>query len=367
MQVSPLCLGAMMFGAWGEPDHDESIRIIHAALDAGINFVDTADIYSPGRVGGDRRQGARRAAATTSILATKFHGPMDVAMGRRRRPQPARQLPPLDRPGGREQPAPAADRLDRPLPGAPPRRRRPTTRRRSSALTDLQRAGQDPRLRLLDVPGPPASSRRSGSPRSAAWAASSPSSRRTRMLVRGIEADVLPVAEQYGMGVIPWSPLAGGWLTGRFRKGQDAPETQPRQDACPRATTCPTRTTQPSSTPSSSSPCSPRRPASRWSTSRSPSCCSTPRVTAPIIGPRTMEQLETQLGAVDVTLTTDVLDRIDEIVPPGVTCRAATPASPRRRCRTRSCAGAARRERSRRPHSTVTGAPLNGDGGPTQR
>jgi aryl-alcohol dehydrogenase-like predicted oxidoreductase len=58
VKVSPLCLGAMMFGAWGNPDHDESIRIIHRALDSGINFIDTADVYSSGGVGGDRRQGA---------------------------------------------------------------------------------------------------------------------------------------------------------------------------------------------------------------------------------------------------------------------------------------------------------------------
>src|ERR1044072_1497742 len=82
MQVSPLCLGAMMFGAWGEPDHDESIRIIHAALDGGINFIDTADVYSPGEaeevVSKAPAEDARR---DNVILATKFHAQMDVPMG----------------------------------------------------------------------------------------------------------------------------------------------------------------------------------------------------------------------------------------------------------------------------------------------
>src|SRR5947209_9410005 len=81
MQVSPLCLGAMMFGAWGEPDHDTSIKIIHRALDAGINFIDTADVYSQGEsevIVGKALANGRRDAV---ILATKFHFPMDVAMG----------------------------------------------------------------------------------------------------------------------------------------------------------------------------------------------------------------------------------------------------------------------------------------------
>src|SRR4030088_1235093 len=76
--VSPLCLGAMMFGAWGNPDHDESIRIIHRALDAGINFIDTADVYSQGEsetIAGKALAGGRRDSV---ILATKFHGPMGV-------------------------------------------------------------------------------------------------------------------------------------------------------------------------------------------------------------------------------------------------------------------------------------------------
>src|SRR5271169_2069251 len=77
VKVSPLCLGAMMFGSWGNTDHDESVRIIHAALDAGINFIDTADVYSVGEseeIVGKALLGGRREEV---ILATKFSGPMD--------------------------------------------------------------------------------------------------------------------------------------------------------------------------------------------------------------------------------------------------------------------------------------------------
>ena len=87
MQVSPLCLGAMMFGAWGEKDHDTSVRIIHHALDQGINFIDTADVYSQGESETIVGKALAGAGATTSILATKFHGqmgvPVDAPMGTR--------------------------------------------------------------------------------------------------------------------------------------------------------------------------------------------------------------------------------------------------------------------------------------------
>ena len=75
-KVSPLCLGAMMFGDWGNPDHDESIRIIHRALDAGINFIDTADVYSRGEseeIVGKALAGGKR---DNVVLATKVHGLM---------------------------------------------------------------------------------------------------------------------------------------------------------------------------------------------------------------------------------------------------------------------------------------------------
>ena len=116
VSVSKLCLGAMMFGAWGNPDHDDSIRIIHAALDAGINFVDTADVYAHGE--------------SEEIVGKALEGPPRRRRPRHqvprrdgRRPQPAGQLAPLDHPRRRGLAAPARHRLDRPLPGPPPAHR----------------------------------------------------------------------------------------------------------------------------------------------------------------------------------------------------------------------------------------------------
>jgi aryl-alcohol dehydrogenase-like predicted oxidoreductase len=138
------------------------------------------------------------------------------------------------------------------------------------------------------------------------------------ILVRGIEADLLPVVQRYGMGVLPWSPLAGGWLTGRYRKGHPAPTSL-------RAERLPARYDL--SDPDNQRKLEAAEALAVLAENTGLSLIhmalafvlAHPAVTAPIIGPRTMEQLESQLGAVDVTLSTDVLDQIDEIVPPGVT------------------------------------------------
>src|SRR3954469_22889951 len=212
VQVSPLCLGAMMFGAWGNPDHDESIRIIHRALDAGINFIDTADVYSRGEseeIVGKALKGRR----DDVVLATKVHGTMgdDVnQFGNTRRwiakecDASLRRLqtdwidlyqihrPELD------------TDIDETL----------------GALTDLVRAGK---VRTIG-----SSTFSPSMIVEAQWTAERRGRERFRcepppysILVRGIEAEVLPTCERYGMGVIPWSPLAGGWLSGRYRKGTE--------------------------------------------------------------------------------------------------------------------------------------------------
>jgi len=317
MHVSPLCLGAMMFGAWGEPDHDTSIGIIHRALDAGINFIDTADVYSQGEsevIVGKALAGGRR---DDVILATKFHGPMDVPMGApggdpNRRGNSRRWIVAEVEASLRRLQTDWIDlyQVHRPEHDT-------DVEETLAALTDLQRAGK---IRAF------------GSSTFPAWQvveAQWVSERRAlgrfvseqppySMLVRGIEADLLPVAQQYGLGVIPWSPLAGGWLTGRYRKGQDAPQSS-------RAQRMPARYDL-------SNPDNQRKleAADALAVLAEEAGLSLvhlaiafvlahPAVTAPIIGPRTMEQLETQLGAADVTLSADVLDRIDAIVPPGVT------------------------------------------------
>jgi aryl-alcohol dehydrogenase-like predicted oxidoreductase len=316
MQVSPLCLGAMMFGAWGEPDHDVSIKIIHRALDAGINFIDTADVYSQGE--SEEIVGKALAAGRRDdvIVATKVHGQMGVPAGEQgdpnKRGNSRRWIIAEVENSLRRLQTDWIDlyQLHRPDPGT-------DVEESLAALTDLQRQGK---IRAFGSSTFPAHemveaqwvSERRGLGR---FVTEQPP---YSILVRGIEADVLPVAEKYGMGVIPWSPLAGGWLTGRYRKGEDVPESR-------RAQRLPGRYDM--SKPANQA----KLDAVEELTLLAEDAGITlihlalaftlahPAVTSPIIGPRTMEQLESQLGAVDVTLSEDILDRIDKIVPPGVT------------------------------------------------
>ena len=315
MKVSPLCLGAMMFGAWGEPDHDVSIKIIHRALDAGINFIDTADVYSQGEsesIVGKALAGGRR---DDIILATKVHSQMGVGLGERGDPNKRGNsrrwiIREVENSLRRLQ----TDWIDlyqmhRPDPGT-------DVEETLGALTDLQRQGK---IRVFGSSTFPAHEIVE-----AQWVAERRGLGRFvteqppySILVRGIETDVLPVAEKYGMGVIPWSPLAGGWLTGRYRKGQDIPETH-------RSQRIPARYDL--SIPGNQAKLDAVEELAVLAEDAGLSLIhlalaftlTHPAVTAPIIGPRTMEQLESQLGAEDVTLSEDILDRIDKIVPPGV-------------------------------------------------
>jgi aryl-alcohol dehydrogenase-like predicted oxidoreductase len=316
MQVSPLCLGAMMFGAWGEPDHDVSIKIIHRALDAGINFIDTADVYSQGEseeIVGKALAGGRRDEV---ILATKVHGQMGVS--------PGQQGDPNKRGNSRRWIIREAEnslrrlqtdwidlyQIHRPEPET-------DVEETLSALTDLQRQGK---IRAFGSSTFPASEIVE-----AQWVAERRGLSRFvteqppySILARGIEADVLPVAEKYRLGVIPWSPLAGGWLTGRYRKGQEVPQSH-------RATRIPGRYDL--NRPGNQAKLDAVEELALLAEDAGVSLIhlavaftlTHPAVTAPIIGPRTMEQLESQLGAAEVTLSNDILDRIDKIVPPGTT------------------------------------------------
>jgi aryl-alcohol dehydrogenase-like predicted oxidoreductase len=313
VQVSPLCLGAMMFGPWGNEDEADSVRIIHRALDAGINFVDTADVYSAG-VSEEIVGKALKDRRDDVVLATKFFMPMskddpnqrggsrrwivrEVENSLRRLGTDHIDLYQVHRPS---QDTDVSETL--------------------GALTDLVRQGK---IRYIG------SSSYSGSQIvEAQW-----TSRERRLerfvteqppysvLVRGIEEDVLPTVRRHGMGTLTYSPLAGGWLSGRYRKN------------------------------ASSGPASAARPPARFDMS-SPAnqrkldaveqlallaeqaglplielavafVINHPGVTSAIIGPRTMEQLDAFLPAAGVTLTADVLDRIDEIVAPGVTVNPA--------------------------------------------
>jgi aryl-alcohol dehydrogenase-like predicted oxidoreductase len=208
VHVSPLCLGAMMFGAWGNPDHDDAVRIIHRALDAGINFIDTADVYSAG----ESEVIVGKALATVDrsrvVLATKVHAPMGDdpnAHGNSRRwilAECDNSLQRLD-----------TDYIDLYQIHRPDERT--DIDETLSALTQLVQAGK---IRSFGSSTFPAEKIVE-----AQWVAERRGRERFMteqppysILVRGVERDVLPVAQAYGMGVIPWSPLAGGWLSGRF-------------------------------------------------------------------------------------------------------------------------------------------------------
>ena len=313
VKVSPLCLGAMMFGEWGNTDHDESIRIIHSALDAGINFVDTADVYSRGEseeIVGKALKGRR----DHIVLATKVHGTMgddpnefgntrrwivkEVDNSLRRLQTDWIDLYQIHRPE-------EDTNIDETL----------------GALSDLVHQGK---VRYIGSSTFPPSQIVE-----AQWVAE----RRGRerfvceqppysMLARQVEADVLPTCKRYGMGVIPWSPLGGGWLSGRWRKGQEAPEST-------RANRLPQRYDL--SLPGNQRKLDAVEELAKLAEELGISLIHLalafvlrhPAVTAPIIGPRTMEQFESQVGAVDVELSDEVLDRIDEIVPPGTNLNPA--------------------------------------------
>jgi len=138
------------------------------------------------------------------------------------------------------------------------------------------------------------------------------------LLVRGVESEVLPLCERYGMGVIPWSPLAGGWLSGRWRKGQ-APPDSTRSARIPQRYDLSLLENQRKLDATEAFAGLAEEAGISLIHLALAFVLQHPAVTAPIIGPRTLEQLESQLGAVDVPLDAALLDRIDEIVPPGTT------------------------------------------------
>jgi aryl-alcohol dehydrogenase-like predicted oxidoreductase len=310
VEVSPLCLGAMMFGAWGNTDHEASIQIIHRALDAGINFIDTADVYSQGEseeIVGRALAGGRR---ENVVLATKFHGPMGEdpnERGNSRRwiirevENSLRRL--------------RTDWIDlyqvhRPEPDT-------DIEETLSALTDLVHAGK---IRYFGSSTFPAAQIVE-----AQWVSRERRLERFKteqppysLLVRGIEADVLPCCRRYGMGVIPWSPLAGGWLSGAYRKSAELPKSRRseripgRYDMSLPGNQAKLEAADALATLAEEAGMSLIELAIAWVINH-------PAVTAAIIGPRTLEHLESQLPAAEITLDVAILDRIDEIVPPGVT------------------------------------------------
>jgi aryl-alcohol dehydrogenase-like predicted oxidoreductase len=309
VKVTPLCLGAMMFGGWGNPDHDESVRIIHRALDAGINFIDTADVYSRGEseeIVGKALSGGRR---DNVVLATKVHGTMgddpnefgnsrrwivrEVENSLRRLRTDWIDLYQIHRPERDTD-------IDETL----------------GALSDLIHAGK---VRMIGSSTFPASQIVE-----AQWVAQQRGRERFvceqppySILTRGIERDVLPTCRRYGMGVICWSPLAGGWLTGRYRKDQELPVSR-RAERLPSRFDVSLRENQRKLEAADALAALAEEAGLSLIELALAFAIRHPAVTAAIIGPRTMEHLESQLTAASVELSDDVLDRIDQIVAPGL-------------------------------------------------
>jgi aryl-alcohol dehydrogenase-like predicted oxidoreductase len=313
VKVSTLCLGAMMFGAFGNRDHDECVDIIDAALDAGINFIDTADVYSAGEsetIVGKALTGGKR---DNVVLATKAHGPMGAdrnAQGNSRRWLIQECENSLRRLGTEyidlyqiHRPDPGCD-VDETL----------------AALSDLIHAGK---IRYAGSSTFPAHQIVE-----AQWTAEKRGRERFvceqppySILVRGIEADILPTCQKYGMGVIPWSPLAGGWLTGRYRKGvplEELPKSS-RASRIPQRYDINLPENQVKLEAADALAVVAEEAGLSLIDMAIGFVLAHPAVTSAIIGPRTMEQFKGQVEAGDLVLDDAVLDRIDEIVPPGTT------------------------------------------------
>ena len=310
VSVSRFCLGAMMFGAWGNPDHGESIRIIHRALDAGINFIDTADVYGEGEseeIVGKALAGGRR---DDVILATKFHNPMGEDPNRKgnsRRWIVRAVEDSLRRLGTDWIDLYQVHRIDP----------RTDIEETLSALGDLVHQGK---VRYVGSSTFPASQIVE-----AQWVARDRRLQRFvteqppySMLVRAAEVDVLPTCLRHGMAVMSYSPLTGGWLSGRWRKATG-------QQASSRAGRLPERfdLSQPANQRKLDAVEDLAQLADETGVTLIQLAIAFvlqhPAITAALIGPRTMEQLDGQLAADDVALDAAVLDRIDEIVPPGTT------------------------------------------------
>ena len=299
IKVSPYALGALALGtSIGNPDHDDSARIIHKALDAGINFIDTADVYGESEVAMGKALKGRRDRV---VLATKFSRPIGDDpnhQGASRRwimtavENSLRRL--------------RTDYIDlyqvhRPDPST-------DVEETLSALSDLIHSGK---VRAVGGSAMPASDIIE-----AQWVAERRGLERFRtdqppysILSRGIEREVLPIAQRYGMGILVWGPLGQGMLTGRVRKGQQTDlrrahifrhlNDERRIDAVEQLIPLAEKAGLPMT-----------HLALAFAIAH-------PGVTSAIIGPHTMEQLDDLLASADVTLTDEILDRIDEIVPPG--------------------------------------------------
>ncbi len=303
VKVSQLCLGGMLFG--GKTDERTAMAIIDRALDAGINFLDTANVYNQGRseeiIGKALKRSGKRHRV---ILATKVHGRVDEedpnAAGNHRRhilEQCEASLKRLQ--------TDAIDlyQIHRPSSEVP-------IDETLRALDDLIRSGK---VRYIGT-----STFAAWQVVEALWVSKELGLHRFiseqppyHLLDRRIERELIPMALTYGLAILPWSPLAGGFLTGKYRQGMRPPEGARFQTTTdPHFTDAAFRVLDVVEAIAKERGWTPGQVALAW-------CIAQPGVTSPIIGPRTVEQLEENLGALEVTLTDEDRARLDAVAPPG--------------------------------------------------
>ncbi|MCA2207525.1 aldo/keto reductase [Nocardia rosealba] len=307
VQVSTLALGAMNFGRIGNTGQDEATAIIGAAIEAGINLIDTADAYSDGR--SEEMVGKAIAGRRDDlVIATKAYLPMGGDPNRRGSSR--RWLVTALEDSLRRLDVDHVDlyQIHRWDPNT-------SDEETLSALTDLQRAGKIryfgsstfPAYRIVQ----------------AQWSAREHHLSRYvteqpcySILQRGIESHVLPVTEEYGLGVLAWSPLASGWLSGAIRAGREITTNRSgfmphRFDLDVPANRAKLEAVEQLAKVADRAGLTMIQLALGFVTAHR-------AVTSAIIGPRTMEHLHSQLAAADTVLPAEVLDEIDEIVSPGV-------------------------------------------------
>ena len=313
IRVSPLCLGTMMFGGRTEPE--ESYRIIDRALDEGINFLDTANVYVGGeseKVTGEalKRNGQREHV----VLATKCHGNMhkDAPLNPQRWGNSRRQIIRECEASLKRLNTDFIDlyQIHRPHPDCP-------IDETLRAMDDLVRQGK-----VLYIG---CSTFAAWQVMESLWVSKEYGLNRFvteqppyHLLDRRIERELVPMAQTYGLGLIPWSPLAGGVLSGKYQRGQALPEegrfTQRAKDSgeTPAILTNDAvfDVVETVEQLAKEKGCTVSQFALAW-------CKDQPGITSPIIGPRTMDQLEDNLAAANIELTDEDHQRIDAVIPPG--------------------------------------------------
>lgn len=315
LKVSPLCLGTMMLGSWGNKDHKDCIRLIHRAMDGGINFIDTANMYSDGEsevIVGKALEDRREEA----VLATKVFFPVGDGPNQRG----------LSRKAIQEQVEHSLRRLKTDVIDLYQIHRHDLDTPWEETLSTLDGLVRQGKVRYIGCSTNHYEA--NGQPRLEAWqivetlwiseahgwerfvSLQPPYS----ILRRAMELTHFPMCLEHGIGNLVWSPLEGGWLTGKYRFGGDLPDS-PRADRWIKDLDDPKFKSRSEAVEklrplAEDKSCSMAELALAWTLEH-------PAVTSTIIGPRTMEQLESCLQAPEVTITTDELRRIDEIVPPG--------------------------------------------------